>query len=74
MAMTVSAFCQTYPVSISARIAKPYSIYLSDYVQTGTERLSTTLLLRDASEAMMFAYTSPSKGLAYHWKASPILP
>ncbi len=49
------AFGQTYPVSLSARVGKPYSIYLSDYVQfqsgPGTERLAATLLLRDANEA-----------------------
>lgn len=47
------AFGQTYPVSLSARVGKPYSIYLSDYAQSslGTERLAATLLLRDANEA-----------------------
>ena len=45
-----SVFGQTYPVSLSARVAKPYSIYLSDYAQPGTERLGATLLLRDANE------------------------
>ncbi len=52
------AFGQTYPVSLSARVGKPYSIYLSDYAQSGSgpsgpgaERMAATLLLRDANEA-----------------------
>ncbi len=47
------AFGQTYPVSLSARVGKPYSIYLADYAQfsSGAERLAATLLLRDANEA-----------------------
>ena len=45
-----SVFGQTYPVSLSARVAKPYAIYLSDYAQGSTERMGATLLLRDANE------------------------
>lgn len=50
-----SVFGQTYPVTLNARVAKPYSIYLSDYAQpslggTGTERMAAALLLRDANE------------------------
>ena len=46
----LSGFGQTYPVTISARVAKPYSVYLADYTQAGTERMAVTLLLRDANE------------------------
>ena len=50
ISIITSVFGQTYPVSLNARVAKPYSIYLSDYAQPGTERLAATLLLRDANE------------------------
>ena len=50
LGIITSVFGQTYPVSLSARVAKPYSIYLSDYTHPGTERMAATLLLRDANE------------------------
>ena len=50
LGIITSVFGQTYPVSLNTRVAKPYSIYLSDYTHPGTERMAATLLLRDANE------------------------
>jgi len=50
--LLVCFFClhgnaQTYPVQVNAQIAPPYSPYLSDYTQAGTQRLVAHVLLRD---------------------------
>ncbi|MCB0497335.1 MAG: hypothetical protein KDC79_14435 [Cyclobacteriaceae bacterium] len=44
-----AARSQTYPVSASTQLVPPYSIYLADYVASGTDRLALNVFLGDVN-------------------------
>lgn len=45
------AYTQTYPVQVTTQLLPPYSIHLSDYVASGSDRLVATVLLRDINRS-----------------------
>jgi TANFOR domain-containing protein len=44
-----TASAQIYPVQVTTQLNAPYSLYLSDYVAPGTERLAVTAFMNDIS-------------------------
>jgi hypothetical protein len=40
---------QVYPVQVTTQLTPPYSLFLSDYVSPGSERLAVHILLRELS-------------------------
>ncbi|UII20015.1 fibronectin type III domain-containing protein [Fulvivirga ligni] len=46
-------FSQTYPVQVTTTIIPPYSVYLSDYVAVGSDRLALNVLLGDVNRPQL---------------------
>jgi hypothetical protein len=49
LAMAQTAIAQSFPVSITPVISSPYSPYLSDYTEPGTQKLTVSIVLKDAN-------------------------
>ncbi|MDR3183939.1 MAG: hypothetical protein LBT49_00825 [Prevotellaceae bacterium] len=44
-----SGFAQTYPIYVTPALAPPYSLRLSDYSMTGSQQLTVSIMVSDAS-------------------------
>lgn len=51
MPVKPAAASQNYPIQASVVVQPPYSLYLSDYASTGSEKLQVTLFLKDLSKS-----------------------
>ncbi|WP_079685666.1 fibronectin type III domain-containing protein [Ohtaekwangia koreensis] len=47
------SFAQVYPVQATVQLTPPYSLYLSDYVESGTERLALNIFLADIARPQL---------------------
>ncbi len=47
VSLTQKAIAQSFPVSITPAIHSPYSPYLSDYIEPGSQKLQVTIQLKD---------------------------
>jgi TANFOR domain-containing protein len=68
---------QVYPVQATVQLAPPYSLYLADYVESGTERLALNVFLGDIARPQLdvrFRLKIIGQGITIETKQSYIPP
>lgn len=56
IASATTSFAQVYPIQATVQLTPPYSLYLSDYVESGTERLALNVFLADIARPQLDIY------------------
>jgi len=83
MLLVLTLFCgfrspaQVYPVQATVQLTPPYSLYLADYVEAGTERLALNIFLSDIARPSLdvrFRLKIVGQGIAIETKPAYIPP